>query len=71
MLVTRIHSGSAMRGNRDQMMEILEIHAEEWPGFPAMIGLTRAIRWGAARVVSAGDRVRALLVEPATGWGYW
>jgi nitronate monooxygenase len=50
--VTRIFSGRPARGIRNAMMKNLESHVEELPGFPAMNGLTRAIRGAAAK---AGD----------------
>jgi nitronate monooxygenase len=50
--VTRIFSGRPARGIRNAMMKHLEPYAEELPGFPAMNGLTRAIRSAAAK---AGD----------------
>ncbi len=50
--VTRVYSGRPARGIRNEMMETLEPHAEDLPGFPAMNGLTRAIRSAAAK---AGD----------------
>jgi len=50
--VTRIFSGRPARGIRNAMMKNLEPYAEELPGFPAMNGLTRAIRSAAAK---AGD----------------
>jgi nitronate monooxygenase len=50
--VTQIFSGRPARGIRNAMMKNLEPYAEELPGFPAMNGLTRAIRGAAAK---AGD----------------
>ena len=47
--VTRVYSGRHARGIRNEMMETLEPHAEDLPGFPAMNSLTRAIRTAAAK----------------------
>lgn len=47
--VKRSFSGRPSRGIRNAMMNNLEPRAEELPGFPAMNGLTRAIRNAAAK----------------------
>jgi nitronate monooxygenase len=51
--VTRIYSGRPARGIRNAMMDDLEKNVAELPGFPAMNGLTRAIRGAAGKI---GDK---------------
>jgi nitronate monooxygenase len=52
--VSRVYSGRPARGIRNLMMETLETHIEELPGFPAMNSLTRAIRSAAAKSGDTG-----------------
>jgi folate-dependent phosphoribosylglycinamide formyltransferase PurN len=47
-------------------MDILEIHGEELPGFPAMNGLSRAIRGAAAKT---GGLLHAVSAETSQGLG--
>jgi nitronate monooxygenase len=47
--VTRIYSGRHARGLRNGLMTALEPYAADLPDFPAMNGLTRAIRGAASR----------------------
>jgi nitronate monooxygenase len=51
--VTPVYSGRPARGIGNRMIEILAPHVDELPGFPAMNGLTRAIRSAAGR---SGDK---------------
>jgi nitronate monooxygenase len=51
--VTCVYSGRHARGVRNAMMDDLERNVAELPGFPAMNGLTRAIRGAAGKI---GDK---------------
>jgi len=63
---TPIHSSRPPCRFRGHMMEILEIHAEELPGFPAMNGSSRAITRAAAK---AGDLLHAVSAKTSQGLG--